>query len=993
MYQYYNTELKDDTFAKLKKNIKITKERIPAATQLFTPDWIVRYMVENSVGRIWIEHLRSLDPAVDEKKKAVEFGWKYYLPEAEQEEAVQLKLAEIRKDFARLEPKDISCIDPCMGSGHILVYMFDVLMAIYKSEGFGERESVFSILENNIRGLDIDKRAYQLSYFALMMKAREYNRTFFRGVRDENGERRFVEPVVFDIEESNEINRGQLKCFGADLDAADRETAIEQVTGLLDTLTDAKEYGSILDVEEYDWELLKRFVSSADVDWQISLDTLGLEETQKKLGRLIAQGQVMAGKYWVVSTNPPYMGSKGIADNLLTYIQTNYPDGKADMYGVFIIRCHVYTRKNGIIGLLTPYVWLYISSFEKLRELVIWKMFIQSLIQLEYNSFEAACVPVCIFLLRNSECNYCGKYIQLASFKGWDNQEPQVVKAIRDFNQEYCYKSSQHNFDLIEGKPIAYWLNDSVYRIFEIGEPIEKYGYPRQGMATADNNRFMRLWFEVKNVDIDFSCKSKENTIKKWYPHSKGGSLRRWYGNNQFIVNWQNDGREIRNFQKAVVRNSDYYFRKGITWSDLTISWFTARYVPEGYTFDSSGPTYFPFDEKHILYICGYFNSWVFQEMLNISCQGMHYSNGVISKLPIIWGTEHQVLQIEKLVSKCIEISHNDWDERELSWDFKGNKLVREQKTISIKKLVEECMLIKNEQHRKLKEYEREIDSMFSAIFNIKGIKPIKGICEPTLYQNSEKGLIIDFISYAVGCMFGRYSLDHEGLVYAGGEWKNDNYVTFIPDRDGIIAISDSDYFNDDILTRFVDFVRIVYGEESLEENLGFIANVLGNKGDTSREVIRAYFLNDFYKDHCNTYSVTGSGKRPIYWLFDSGKQNGFKALIYMHRYTRETLNLVRSEYLRKTENAVGNALKNVEYIIQTTTSAVEKARATKNRDKYVKQLNEMHVYYQALSHMALQKIEIDLDDGVKHNYQLFQGVEVVVDGGKRQVVDLLVKI
>ena len=993
MYQYYNTELKDDTFAKIKENVKVTKERIPAATQLFTPDWIVRYMVENSVGRVWIEHLRALDSGMNEKEKANEFGWRYYLPEAEQKESVKAQLIEKSESHVNLEPQDIKCIDPCMGSGHVLVYMFDVLMEIYRSEGFNERDAVFNILEHNIRGLDIDKRAYQLSYFALMMKARGYNRTFFRGKQDEEGIRIFIEPVVLAIDESNNINQNQLRYFGTTLDEIERNNALNQIIGLLDDLKDARELGSIANVGQYDWFLLEEFAQHYAVDGQISFDTYGIDNTKYKLLNLIIQGKIMSEKYWVATTNPPYMGSKNINPTLLKFIQDKYVIGKADIYGAFILKIlNDFLVNDGITGLLTPYVWLYLSSFTELREYIIDNTEILSLVQLEYNAFEVACVPVCTYVLRKNSSDYCGRYIQLAKFRGWENQEPKTLAAINDFSLEYCYETFQSKFKLIPTSPIAYWLCESMYEAFVCGEKLNLFGEPRQGMATADNNRFMRLWFEVDETNIDFHCKDNASTNRKWYPHSKGGSLRRWYGNNSFIINWKNNGAEIRNYKNAVVRNPDYYFKPGLTWSDLTVSWFTARMVPEGFTFDSCGPTYFANDEKKLKYICGYFNSWIFQEFLNISCQGMHYSNGIIATLPIIWGTSEQINRIEQLVDENVEISKNDWNANETSWEFSMPFYVK-RRTESIRDSIAFYMEKHQKATKQMEKNEEEINSIFAKIFHMESVEPTKGICPPTLNEVTEEQCVVDLISYAVGCIMGRYSLDQDMIVYAGGDWKSDSYLTYMPDVEGVIMFSDDAYFDDDVVAKFGDWIKVVYGADQLENNLEYVASVLKNKGNSSREIIRNYFVSHFYKDHCDKYSVTGSGKRPIYWLFDSGKQNGFKCLIYMHRYNKDTLNLIRSEYLHKTQNAVENALKNAEYIIQSSASAVERAKATKDKDKYVKQLNEMRIYYQALSHLALQKIEIDLDDGVKHNYQLFQGIEVIADGGKKQKVDLLAKI
>ena len=520
-------------------------------------------------------------------------------------------------------------------------------------------------------------------------------------------------------------------------------------------------------------------------------------------------------------------------------------------------------------------MWLYLTSFSGLREYIIDNTEILSLVQLEYNAFEVACVPVCTYVLRKKTSDYCGRYIQLAKFRGWENQEPKTLAAINDFSLEYCYETFQSKFKLIPTSPIVYWLSESIYEAFICGEKLNLYGEPRQGMATADNNRFMRLWFEVDETNIDFHCKDNASTNRKWYPHSKGGSLRRWYGNNSFVINWKSDGAEIRNYKKAVVRNPDYYFKSGITWSDLTMSWFTARIVPEGFTFDSCGPTYFSYDEKNLKYICGYFNSWIFQEFLNISCQGMHYSNGIIATLPIIWGTFEQINRIEKLVDENIEISKNDWNANETSWEFTKPYYIKNSSD-SIKEAIMSCM----DEHLKatiqMERNEAEINVIFAKIFHMESIEPTKGICPPTLSEVTEKQYVKELISYAIGCIFGRFSLDKDMLVYAGGDWKTDSYLTYIPNEDGVILFSDDAYFDDDVVSKFCDWIKVVYGKEQLENNLDYIASVLKNKGSSSREIIRNYFISDFFRDHCNMYSVTGSGKRPIYWLFDSGKQNGF---------------------------------------------------------------------------------------------------------------------
>lgn len=884
--------------------------------------------------------------------------------------------------------------DPCMGSGHILVYMFDVLMDIYRSEGFSERDAVFSILENNIRGLDIDKRAYQLSYFALMMKARSYNRTFFKGKKDENGNRIFVEPSVYAIEESNDVNREQLKYFGAGLNETEKNSALNQITGLLDSYRNAKEYGSILDIEQYDWNLLKIFAEKCDLEEQITFDTLGIDITKRQVNTIIYQGIIMSERYRVVITNPPYMNSSGMNSTINKFVKENYPDSKSDISFCFMEKCKKLCSENGIYSLINIPVWMNLSSCEALRKKIISSSMLVSLINFGRGVFGSD-FGSCAFVFTN---NTLSEYKSII----WKLFEKQgAVESIENkklkFEKKIGYKFfSLEQFVQMPGKIITCLMGERSYEHFVNDEKIGKYATARQGMATADNNRFLRLWYEVASEKENFSINCGEELVAsdiKWVPYSKGGEYRKWYGNNYYVVNWEKDGRDIKAFKKSVVRNPSYYFKEGLTWTALTAGDFSMRYLPKGFCFDSMGPVCFTYNKRYQNYLLGLLNSCVGRLFLQVLCPNFKFDQGPLENVPIII-SEKYLEEIEDMVNECIVISKRDWDERETSWDFKRHFLavnIDETKIENAYLLWKES---KEHDRRKLKLLEERINKIFIEVYGLDNeINYFVNDDELTISHPDKKDEIRSFISYFVGCVFGRYSLDETGIVFGGSKWNEERYIKFKPDSDGIIPITDTDYFADDVIKRFEEFLVILYGKETLEENMIFIADALEEKGNSPREIIRNYFVNDFYKDHCSRYSVSGSGKRPIYWLFDSGKQNGFKCLVYMHRYNKDTLNLIRSEYLRKTEDAVENTLKNAEYIIQTSASAVERAKATKARDKYVKQLNEMKIYYQALSHLALQKIEIDLDDGVKHNYQLFQGVEVIVDGGKKQKVDLLAKI
>ena len=978
LYQYYNTELKDDTFAKLKKNIKITKERIPAATQLFTPDWIVRYMVENSVGRIWIEHLRAVEPSTDEKATAERFGWKYYLPEAEQEESVNVKLAEIRTTYKDLKPTDITCIDPCMGSGHILIAMFDVLMDIYESAGYDKREAAFEIVEHNIHGLDIDQRAYQLAYFAVMMKGRGYNRRFLRG-RD-----RKPEPKVYAIAESNEINRNHLQFFGTHLSEMERNLAVKQIEGLLDTFKDAKEYGSILNVDECDWELLEKFVEDLNTDGQISFESFGSDETQASLRKLVRVARNLGQKYAAVVTNPPYMGASGMEAKLSKYVKDNYPDSKSDLFAVFIEKCGQIAKKNGFQAMITQHAWMFLSSFEKLRK----KMQLSDIVNMAHlgpRAFEeigGEVVQTTSFVIRNSQIEgYKGTYCRLIEPTTQQGKEKMFLDA------DNRYYSEQYKFSKIPGSPVAYWVSETILDAYNNGKLIGDVSDVKIGMGTGKNDIFVREWWEIERTKIDFSLtciEEIENSAGRYFPYNKGGEFRLWYGNLQEVLWFDSEGRRHMNTMSGHRENGarDWYCHEGLTWSFISSSKFGIRFLPAGCFFDVAGSTLFSkVDNKYTL---GFLASCVCFEILGILNPTLNYQAGNIKSLPIIFSREKEV---DDIVEKNIGISKKDWDSFEISWDFQHHPLIRKASTIAeaFEQWQNECA----NRFNQLKANEEELNRIFIDIYGLQNeLIPKVEDKDVTVRKADLSRDIRSFVSYAVGCMFRRYSLDEEGLIYAGGEWDKSRYKTFIPDADNCIPITDEEYFSDDIVGRFVEFVKTVYGADTLEENLDFIANALGNKGDTSREVIRNYFLKDFYADHLKVYQ-----KRPIYWLFDSGKQNGFKALIYMHRYDADTVGRVRTDYLHHAQKYVETAMQSAQYTIDNASSASEKSKATKAITKYTKQLAEMKIYDEAIAHIANKRIEIDLDDGVKVNYEKFQGVEVAQEGKKALKVDLLATI
>ena len=991
LYQYYNTEPKAAAFA---KNGKITKEEIPAVTQLFTPDWIVRYMVENSLGRLWVEG----HPDSDLRK-----NWKYYLDEAPQEPEVQAKLAEIRKEYAALSPEDLTLIDPCMGSGHILVYAFDVLMQIYESVGYSQRDAAKSILEHNLYGLDIDDRAYQLAYFAVMMKARQYNRRILNGENTCH---------VYAIQESNPINRAHLKFFGAGLSDLEKNTAKMQLEGLLDILTDAKEYGSILNVPEYNWALLRRFVGGIDDEVQISLESAGVEQTAEELQKLIDLGETMARKYWVTCTNPPYAGTSNLSANVNNFVKKYYPDSKADLFAVFIERCRAMTADNGYQAMITQHSWMFLSSFEKLRE----KMMLTETVNMAHlgaRAFEEIggdVVQTTAFVrCANHVEGYKGTYCRLIEPTSQQGKEEMFLAG------QNRYTANQDDFAKIPGMPVAYWASDAILNCFLDKKPLDSQYKMREGIHTADNERFLRLWYEVNWNTVVYEASSYKDIDNhgRWVPYNKGGSYRKWYGNNDWIIGFDSVYRNAMAQLKGHVRPSEgIYFQEGGTWTAVTMGGFGIRYYPAGYLFDAGGQVAVG---ANIITCIAYLNSVVFGEIAKLTMPTINYKCGVIKTLPNLCVNDENVAEHAKI---NIALSRDDWDSFETSWDFKTHPLVR-CKSFPPKEVAEdakhhivdmnmiqeaftnwsnECYL----RFEKLKANEEELNRIFIDIYGLQDeLTPEVEEKDVTVRKADLQRDIKSLLSYAVGCMFGRYSIYKDGLLFAGEPYslqafvdklndrpgtvsaeelerayRNEGVVVdemFFPDEDNVIPITDEEYLDDDIVARLCDWLKAVYGAATLEENLNFIAKALGNKGSTSREVIRNYFVNDFFKDHCQTYSVTGSGKRPIYWLFDSGKQNGFKALVYLHRYTPDTIGALRVDYLHKMQRVYESEINRMQDMMDHTTNAREAAAAAKRKDKLTKQLKECRDYDEKISHLALSRIALDLDDGVKVNYRKLQ--------------------
>lgn len=987
MYQYYISEKKDEIFEGLKKNIKITKENIPAATQLFTPDWIVKYMVQNSLGRLWLEgHLDE-----DLKNK-----WKYYLEEDEQEPDVQKQLAEIREKRRGSKPEDIKVLDPAMGSGHILVYAFDVLYDIYKSSGYAERDIPKLILKNNLYGLDIDDRASQLAYFAIMMKARSKSRRILNQIRDEN-----IDLNICAIKESNGISRDALQFF---LNGTDAKLNAD-VEHLVKVFQDAKEYGSILDVKPFDFKGIERRLAEVKQISEGDVEALGYyNELEGKLTYFIKQARILSKKYYVVCTNPPYMANKGMSPNISSFVKQNYPKTKSDLFSVFVEKCLTLINSTGHIGMMTSYTWMFLSSYSELRFDLIKNHTITSLVQPEYHAFfEEAYVPICSFTLRNNFTKAKGEYIKLTDFYGAKQQPIKLMEAILNRDCGYRFSVSSYNFLKIDGAPIAYWISKRVFNAFSVGQLLTSIASPKQGIATTDNNRFVRAWNEVdfSNIGFGYDSKGASTSGIKWFPINKGGEYRKWFGNNEFVVNYQFDGKEIKEnvlrkypYLKTpdfVVKNQSYYFKENGTWSAITSGKLSVRYSPQGFIPSNAGMAVFEQNDK-LFYIIALLNSKCTTEVLIKSInESLNYNAGDIERLPVIISNKYQT-EIESLVKECIGISKTDWDSLEVSWDFEYHPYLQwrfESKSLAqIADLYNKYTL---DQFGKLKRFEEKLNEIFIEIYGFQEeLLPELDDRDITIHKADRERDIKSFISYAVGCIFGRYSLDINGLVYAGGEWVISKYRTFVPGYDNIVPITDDEYFDNDVVSKFVEFVKVAFSEETLEENLDYIADSLGRKGsETSRQTIRRYFLKDFYKDHTQTYK-----KRPIYWLFDAGKQDGFKALIYMHRYDEFTVARVRTDYLHKLQKSYEAEIKRLNMVVDSNTSEREKANSRKKKEKILKQMEECLQYDQVIAHVANQRINIDLDDGVTVNYDKFQGVEIPQGEGKKPLkANLLAKI
>ncbi|SFG07166.1 Methyltransferase domain-containing protein [Lachnospiraceae bacterium C7] len=936
MYQYYNLEKKESVI-NIKKGA-VGKNDIPAATQIFTTEWVVRYIVDNSLGKYWIENSKQSD--LDKELE-------YYVKNIDE-----------KKSGESISPDSLTVLDPCVGSGHFLVYAFDVLMKIYSECGYSEKDAAAEIVKNNLFGLDIDERAAQLAYFALMMKARKYDRRFFA---------RNVQANIFAFKDSSSVDDNTIEYF-----AGGNNLIKSDVRKLLSAFENAKEYGSLIDVGEHDWDELFKRMDAIKNDIHILQ-----YEVDKVIVPIIRIGRMLSRKYSVVITNPPYLNKM---DTILKgYLADNYKDFATDLFSVFIKRNLELCEKNGYSGYMTPNVWMFLTSYEPLRNYLIENKNISSLIQIAKGAFyKEATVDICAFVVRNSTNDNEGTYIRLEDFKGdMDVQNEYLRKILIDGEYtENIYTVNSREFLDLPGSQIAFWVGKEIYEIFVRGKKLGDIAKPRQGMATSDNNRFLRLWHEVNYEKIGFDFEDAEaacNSGKRWFPYNKGGAYRKWYGNNEYLVDYENDGERVKAYAASLyksysrtIKNINFYFKPCITWTMISSSRFGVRYSPQGFVFDIRGSSIFFDDNKKLNYILAFLSSTVTWELLKFLSPTISFEVGTIAQLPVIWNEEYSE-ELSTLVQENICLSKSDWDSYETSWDFKASPLIGNYKKIgdAFNAWEKEC----TSRREKMRKNEERINHIFIEIYGLGRILNAEvDYDDITIPAVDKETTIKDFISYSVGCMLGRFSLSEEGILdnnqikYALD--RGDKYL----DEDGIIPISDDEYFNDDIVVRFIDFMRCAYGDEFLEENLSFIAEAIGGKGN-SRQVLRNYFLNNFYKDHCKRYQ-----KRPIYWLFDSGKKNGFKCLISMHRYQADTIARIRTNYVHEIQSRYRVLINEYQKRISELNGS-EKVKAEKLYQKVKDQDEELFAYEEKIHHYADKMIPMDLDDGVKKNYSLFEEI------------------
>ena len=1002
LYQFYISEKKDQVIGKVVKS-----EDIPAATQLFTPNWIVKYMVQNTLGRKWL----MTYPASSIKGKM-----EFYIEPAEQEAEVQAKLDAITP--RELNPEELTFMDPACGSGHILAEAYDLFKEIYLERGYRTRDIPRLILEKNLYGLDIDDRAAQLARFTVLMKARADDRRILdpenparlnimaiqesKGLDVDEAARVLLRERVKEIggKGAQQLSLVQPKMSQASLSTSEKpDVTKEELYSLLHLFEDGKTFGSLLTVHDRLKDALPRLEKL--VAKALTASDMESRSWAEALVPLVTQAKLIARQYGYVVTNPPYMGGKGLNPALKSFLKDNYADVKSDLFSAFVLRNFEMSEDHAQLGFMSPFVWMFISSYEKLRDYLIDERTITSLIQLEYSGFDGATVPICTYTLANSHLpNLKGSYVRLSDFRGADNQAPKTLEAIQNKDCGWYYTASASDFKKIPGSPIAYWAENDIVKLFVENAPMGDVVGLKSGMSTTNNDKFLRLWHEIDRSKSQFNSSSAEDAIrsnKKWFPYIKGGSFRKWYGNYDYVVNWKNNGEDIKHHVvnnpsdpntthwSRRIFNYEYFFKPLIAWTRISSGDFSMRIYGAGSIFSDASNGGFSEDQDSLKNAISFLNSDIAQEILKFISPTLNYYSGDISKLP------YRRLSTTDHVDSLVEISKQDWESHEFSWGFENNAILekaepRDSLCESFHKLKEYQDVLTSEMLQ-LENYNNELVRKSYGVNNITlGDYPLNRVtlsCNPyyryglgKTEQEYESLLrtdtIKELLSYAIGCMMGRYSLNKPGLIYAhsGNEgFDPSHYTTFPADEDGIVPVMDDDWFEDDATRRFQEFLNVVWSPETLDENLKFVADSLDPKrGETSIQTIQRFISTKFFKDHhLKVYK-----KRPIYWLFSSGKHRAFECLVYLHRYNESTLSRMRAMYVTPLQGKYNARIEYLDKEKDAAGSTSARSKLQKELDTMCKKQQELREFDELLRHYADQRLSLDLDDGVKVNYGKF---------------------
>ncbi|MFM0153097.1 BREX-1 system adenine-specific DNA-methyltransferase PglX [Paraburkholderia sediminicola] len=956
LYQFYISAKKDQVVGNVVKS-----EDIPAATQLFTPNWIVQYLVQNSVGGLWLMANPSSTLARE---------WPYYIRPTEQTPEVQHRLdslikSRISEDGDKLNPESLTVLDPACGSGHILVVAYDVLKAIYLERGYRLRDIPRLILEKNLHGLDIDDRAAQLAGFALLMKARADDR---RLLSDPQNPPRInllslQESTAFDAEEIS----ANLAPFGVE-----RAT----ILALLKLFEHTKTFGSLIQIPH---DVTVRLEQLTQVFAIVEREgDLYAKAAAQDLQPFVNQAKVLAIQFDAVAANPPYMGRKSMCAALKGFLKVAYSDYERDLFSAFIYRLMGMVKQSGKIGIMTSFTWMFLSSFEKLRLAILNNNNLTSLVQLEYDAFEDAKAHVCAFMLDAAHTpDYVASFVRLVKFKGAENQGPKTLEAISDPNCGWMHNARPDDFIRVPGSPIAYWLSDSAISILSSAPPLINFATPRQGLATGENALFVRAWTEVSIDHIGFGYKSREASAdsgKRWFPYNKGGERLKWYGNQNYVIDWEADGRRLWDFRpKSVIRNPDTYFRHSVSWSKVTTGGFCLRYYPEGFIYDVAGCCIFSDSEDEMFSILGAMNSVVMTEMFAALSPTVNMEVGHVANFSLPDTVRCAPQEIVSNVRQLVAIAEDDWNSTEMSWAFPSLPIVSQLcRAESLKDSWVKWADICAARIENALGLEKQNNAYYISAYGLQG----ELSCEVpanqlTLGRADREKDCQRLVSYAIGCMMGRYSLDEPGLIYAhvgNVGFDASRYTRFPADSDGIVPITSESWFDDDAARRIQEFIAQVWGHDGLAENLAWLAEGLGSKdSETANEVLRRYLAERFFRDHTQTYK-----RRPIYWKFSSGKLGAFQALVCQHRYHEGTIARLRSEYVIPLTGKMASRLELLEADGAAATSTAARNKLQKMVDALRKKQAELFAYDEKLRHYADMRISIDLDDGVKANYAKF---------------------